>query len=56
MSAAVKAAKRKKHLEETAVADLPLQHLLWKLDCDYDLFPHQFAAVRFVAGVPPVRV
>jgi len=53
-TAAAKAAARKDHLTVTKVSDIPLQILLWNLNFDFDLLPHQHAAVRFVAGVPPV--
>jgi hypothetical protein len=33
--------------------DKALQTLLWKIGCRYTLLPHQFDAVRAVAGVPP---
>ena len=32
-------------------ANRRLQQLLWELNCDFELFPHQFEGVRAVAGV-----
>ena len=39
--------------EITNYTDKALQLLLWDIHFDYSLFPHQFEAIRFVAGFVP---